>query len=67
MQRLVDVANEVNHEAHGVEKLGGAGRRGLQLRCVVCDGGDDTGVVVTVAVEVDAAAAGWGVVGVDEV
>ena len=68
MQRLVDVADEVDDEAHRVQQLRGAGGRVLQLGGEICDGTDDAAAIAAaVAGEVDAAARGRRVVGVDEV
>ena len=68
MQWLVDVADKMDDETHRVQQLCGASGRILQLGGKVCDGTDDaTALAAAVAGEVDAAARGRRVVGVDEV
>lgn len=68
MQWLVDVADKVDDEAHRVQQFCGAGGRVLQLGGEVCNGTDDAAALAAaVTGEVDAAARGRRVVGVDEV
>ena len=68
VQWLVDIADKMDDEAHRVQQLCGAGGRVLQLGGEVRNGTDDaTALAAAVAGEVDAAARGRRVVGVDEV
>ena len=67
MQRLVDVTDKVDHKAHRIEPLRGARARVLQLPGEVRDGAYYAPTLAAVAVELDAAACGWRVIGIDEV
>ncbi len=68
VQRLVDVPHKMHDELGGYRALGGALPRVEQARGVVVQGADDAAaVLLAVAVEVDAAVGGRGVLGVDEV
>lgn len=67
VQRLVDVADEVDDELGGLVPPPGPQSRIEQLRGVVLERAHDAAVGLAVALEVDAAIRGRAVLGVDEV
>lgn len=67
VQRLVDIADEVDDELGGLVPAPGPQFRIEQLRGVVLERAHDAAVGLAVALEVDAAVRGRAVLGVDEV
>ena len=67
MQRLVDVAHEVDDKLGGLVPPPGVQVVVQELLRVVLDGADNTAVLLTVAVEIHAAVRGRGVLGIYEV
>src|SRR2546423_5061621 len=67
MQGLVNIANKVDDKPHRVEQLRRARARILQMRSVIGDCAYHASTFAAVTIELDAAACGRRVIGVDEV